>query len=349
MHRASIVIVTPAFAAANNGNWQTARRWAAFLSPAYRVRVAGRWETADAEPEVGGDAELLIALHARRSAASVAAWREAHATRPLLLALTGTDLYRDIHDDASAQRSLALADALIVLNEFGPRQLPAEHRARCQVVLQSCSARRSLPRTPRHLRALMVGHLRDEKDPQTYFAAARLLAGRRDILLDHIGNALDPALGAAASALAAAQPNYRWLGGLPHATVRGHIQRAHVLVHASRMEGGANVVIEAIRSGTPVLASRIDGNLGLLGAGHAGVFGPGDAAGLAALLERARDDAAMLPALREQQALRAPLFAPQAESAALHGLVARLLGPEAGGLAAAPPLSNRPAARGTRR
>ncbi len=279
----------------------------------------------------------------------MAAWRAAHPTHPLLLALTGTDLYRDIHEDASAQRSLALADALIVLNEMGARQLPAEHRAKCQVVLQSCSERRTLARTGRHLRALMVGHLRDEKDPQTYFAAARLLARRRDILLDHIGNALDPALGAEATALAAAQPSYRWLGGLPHAAVRGHIQRAHVLVHASRMEGGAHVVIEAMRSGTPVLASRIDGNLGLLGAGHAGVFEPGDAAGLAALLERARDDAAMLPALLVHQAQRAPLFAPQAESAALHGLVARLLAPRAGGLAAAPRSPCPPAAPGARR
>ncbi|MDP2005672.1 MAG: selenoneine biosynthesis selenosugar synthase SenB [Rubrivivax sp.] len=345
MHRQSIVIVTPAFADANNGNWQTARRWARFLSPAYRVRLAGRWEGAG---EGDGEADLLIALHARRSADSVAAWRAAHSTRPLLLALTGTDLYRDIHQDASAQRSLALADALIVLNEMGARQLPAEHRAKCQVVLQSCSARRTSARTGRHLRALMVGHLRDEKDPQTYFAAARLLARRGDILLDHIGNPLDPALGAEATALAKAQPNYRWLGGLPHAAVRGHIQRAHVLVHASRMEGGAHVVIEAMRSGTPVLASRIDGNLGLLGAGHAGVFEPGDAAGLAALLERARDDAAMLPALLAHQARRVPLFAPLAESAALHGLVARLLASRAGGPAAAPSSPYPPAAPGAR-
>jgi putative glycosyltransferase (TIGR04348 family) len=330
MHRESIVIVTPAFADANNGNWQTARRWARFLSPAYRVRIAGRWEAPDAGPHAAGDADLLIALHARRSADSVAAWRAVHPERPLLLALTGTDLYRDIHIDASAQRSLALADALIVLNDLGPRQLPAEHRAKCHVVLQSCSGRRTLPHTPRHLRALMVGHLRGEKDPQTYFAAARLLARRDDILFDHIGNALDPALGAEAAALAAAQPNYRWLGGLPHAAVRGHIQRAHVLVHASRMEGGAHVVIEAVRSSTPVLASRIDGNLGLLGEDYPGVFEPGDVVGLAALLQRARDDAAMLPALQTRLAQRAPLFSPEAESAALAGLVARLLASHAG-------------------
>ena len=267
----------------------------------------------------------MIALHARRSAAAVQAWRAANPQRPLVVVLTGTDLYRDIHHDADAQRSLALADALVVLNELGAQALPPEFRAKCHVVLQSCSVRRTLPHSGRHLRALMVGHLREEKDPQTYFAAARLLAQRPDIRLDHIGAALDPELGAAAAALAAAQPNYRWLGGLPHAAVRGHIQRAHVLVHASRMEGGAHVVTEALRSGTPVLASRIAGNLGLLGPGYGGIFEVGDAAGLAALLRRARDDAAMLPALQAQAADRTALFAPQAERAALHTLLTGLL------------------------
>ncbi|MGQ3051734.1 MAG: selenoneine biosynthesis selenosugar synthase SenB [Roseateles sp.] len=318
MHRLeSLVIVTPALAQANNGNWQTAHRWAQLLRPAYRVALAQHWQ--------GGDEALLIALHARRSAAAIAAFRAAHPARPILLVLTGTDLYRDIQTDAAAQRSLQMADALVVLNELGLRQLPAALRAKAHVVLQSCTARAPLLRSSRQLRALMVGHLRDEKDPQTYWRAARRLAGRPDIRLDHLGAALDPALGGEAEALAAALPAFRWLGGLPHAAARRRIQAAHVLVHPSRMEGGAHVVIEAIRSGTPVLASRIDGNLGLLGAGYEGVFEPGDDAALAALLARARDDADMLARLSAQLSPRAALFAPEAEQATLRGLVAALL------------------------
>lgn len=309
--------MTPALAQANNGNWQTAHRWARMLRPAYRVRLAERWD--------GGDEALLIALHARRSAISISAWRAARPTQPVLLVMTGTDLYRDIASDISAQRSLDLADALVVLNELGPRQLPEALRAKAHVVLQSCPARLPVSRTARHLRALMVGHLRDEKDPRTYWRAARRLAGRPDIRLDHIGNALEPALGEEAVALAAAQPGFRWLGGLDHASVRRRIQAAHVLVHASRMEGGAHVVIEAVRSGTPVLASRIDGNVGLLGEGYQGFFEPGDDAGLATLLARARDDADMLPRLTAQLAPRAALFAPEAERAHLHRLVGALL------------------------
>lgn len=317
LHRESIVIVTPALADANNGNWQTARRWARMLEPAYRVRIALQW--------AGGDEALMIALHARRSAASIAAWRAAHPQRPLLVVLTGTDLYRDIETDAAAKHSLAVADRLVVLNELGAQQLPAALRPRCRVVLQSAAERRALPKTQRHLRALMVGHLRDVKDPGTYFEAARRLARRADILFDHVGAALDPALGAQASALAASDARYRWLGALPHAETRRRIQAAHVLVHASRIEGGAHVVIEAIRSATPVLASRIAGNVGLLGADYAALFEAGDAAALATLLARARDDPDMLAGLQRQIARRAPLFAPAAERAALGGVVAELM------------------------
>jgi putative glycosyltransferase (TIGR04348 family) len=288
------------------------------LQSAYRVRLAAHW--------ADGDEALMIALHARRSAASMAAWRAAQPRRPLLLALTGTDLYRDIDSDAGAQQSLASADGLIVLNELGAQRLPAALRSKCQVLLQSCPVRRVLHKTPRHLRALMVGHLRDEKDPRCYFRAAQRLAGRVDILLDHVGAALDPALGAEARALAVAQPSYRWLGERPHAATRARIQAAHVLVHTSRIEGGAHVVIEAIRSGTPVLASRIDGNLGLLGSDYTGTFAAGDDAALATLLACARDDPDMLPAMQRQLALRAPLFSPEVERATLKTVVAELMG-----------------------
>ena len=315
----SLVIVTPALASANNGNWQTARRWAQFLKNDYRVRIVDRWEA--------GDEALMIALHARRSAASVAAWRAAHPQRPLLLVLTGTDLYRDIDSDAQAQASLRMADALLVLNELGLQRLPAPLRVKAGVLLQSCPPYKPRLKTGRHLRALMVGHLREEKSPQTYFEAARLSAHRSDILFDHIGAGLDPALAEQARSLMREQPHYRWLGALPHAVTRKRIAGAHVLVHASRMEGGAHVVIEAVTSGTPVLASRIDGNLGLLGSDYPGVFDWGDAGALATLLQHARDDAAMLASLRNHCDARAPLFLPAAERLALHTQVARLLFP----------------------
>jgi len=317
MRRPALVIVTPTLADANTGNWQTARRWEGMLSKAYRVRLTSSWD--------GGNDDVMVALHARRSAVSIAKWRALRPTAPLIVVLTGTDLYRDIESDASAQASLAVADSLIVLNQLGARSLPKGLISRTRVVLQSCAARKTLPKTHRHMRALMVGHLRAEKSPQTYFEAARMLVGRCDILFDHIGTALDPALGLQASSLMAENPNYRWLGGLTHAATRQRIQTAHVLVHPSRMEGGAHVVIEAVRSGTPVLASRIDGNVGLLGTSYDGCFPLGDASALATLLQRLRDEPTMLNHLQRQCEERAPLFEPARESASLHALIGEML------------------------
>ncbi|MBL8359720.1 MAG: TIGR04348 family glycosyltransferase [Rubrivivax sp.] len=310
-------VVTPALASANNGNWQTASRWARWLSGHYRVRLVDRWD--------GGDDDLLIALHARRSAASVQAWREQLVARPLVVVLTGTDLYRDVPVDAAARRSLELADRLVVLQALGVQSLPEAMRAKAFVSVQSCSAWQPHEKTRRRLRALAVGHLRDEKDPRTYFEAARRLAARDDIVLDHIGASLSEPLAHEARETMAAAPNYRWLGGLPHGTSRARIRRAHVLVHMSRMEGGAHVVMEALRSGTPVLASRIDGNLGMLGDDWPALFEAGDAAGLAAALERLRDDPAMLADLTARALARAPLFDPARERERVLGLVAQLL------------------------
>lgn len=322
MKKPSLCIVTPALADANNGNWQTAQRWARLLSGHYRVHLLRQWPDT-AVPE----ADLLLALHARRSAASVAAWAE--TGRPLVVALTGTDLYRDITQDASAQRSLALAHRLVVLQEQGPMALPPALRPKCRVVFQSSPSRQTLRKTTAHLRAVMVGHLRDEKWPQTLFEAARLLRPGEGIQIDHIGHALDPALGQAAQDTERDCAHYRWLGGLSHGGARQRIQRAHLLVHTSRIEGGAHVVMEAVLSGTPVLASRIPGNVGMLGTGYGGYFPPGDAASLVALLRQCRGDmvapTGRLAALHAQCEARAPLFDPRAEQAALLALLAELL------------------------
>lgn len=314
----SLSLITPALADARNGNWQTAKRWAKMLSEHFTVRLMKTWD--------GLPADLMIALHARRSADSIAAWAQALPDRPLIVALTGTDLYRDINTNASAQNSLELAHKLIVLQELGPMALPAQWRQKCEVCFQSTSRRRPQQKTARHLRVLAVGHLRDEKSPETFFAAARQLAQHKDLWFDQIGACLEAPLCDAAQALAASNPHYRWLGSLPHATVRQRISRAHLLVHPSRMEGGAHVVMEAVASGTPVLASRIDGNIGMLGADYAGYFTHGSVDELAALILRCRNDPAFLAQLEAQCTARACLFEPQHERSTLIRLTTQLLG-----------------------
>ncbi len=317
------VIVTPAVAQAASGNWHTARRWQRLLSRHGEVRIAHQWPDAQAD----GDTHM-IALHAWRSADAVAAWALQRGPGGLAVVLTGPDLYHDIHHDPDAQRSLRLADRLVCLHPRAPAALPPAWVHKAVVVVQSTSERRTLPKTNRHVRAVMVGHLRAEKDPLLLMSAARKLLDQETLFIDHIGAALDPALAQAALQTAADCPRYRWLGPLPHEATRRRIQRAHVLVHPSRMEGGAHVVMEAVCSGTPVIASRIDGNLGLLGEGYGGYFEPGDAAGLAVLMRQAcaapdRADG-LLARLRLQCDARRALFAPEAEHAALMALMASL-------------------------
>ena len=325
MKRPHLLIVSPASAAANNGNWQTASRWSRMLRPTFKITVAHTWS--------GEPFDVMLALHARRSADPIARWAHARgafsAVPGLGVVLTGTDLYRDIQIDASAQASLAYAQQLIVLQECAPDALPPAAQAKARVIFQSVTPRQTPMKPQQHLRAVMVGHLRDEKSPQTLFAAARLLKNHPDIFIDHIGDALDAELGRQAQACAAECHHYRWLGGLSHDTARRRIQRAHVLVHTSRMEGGAHVVMEAICSGTPVLASKIAGNVGMLGADYGGYFEHGDAQGLADLLRRCRVEQtrtdSLYSLLQGQCARRAPLFAPAAEKAALMKLVHALL------------------------
>ena len=166
---------------------------------------------------------------------------------------------------------------------------------------------------------------RDVKDPLTLMRAARLLAPT-DIRIVHIGNALDAQLADEARRTMADCPNYRWLGGQARSVARQWMACARGFVHMSRLEGGANVVIEAVCSKVPVLASRIDGNVGLLGAGYEGYFPVGDCARLARLMQRMVTDSTLARRLRAQCAMQEGRFAPAAEQGAVLKLLGDMLG-----------------------
>ena len=321
-----IVIVSPALADANNGNWRTAQRWQRFLAALGPVRVVSRWPDADA-----GRDEVMLALHARRSAEAIRAWHAAHGARGLGVVMTGTDLHRDLPVSPEAQASLRYAQAVVVLHERGLAALPDTARAKARVILQSATARQTRPKTRQRLTAVIVGHLRPEKSPETIFDLAHRLRNVPGLRLVHLGAALDPDLARLAEATMQACPGYRWRGALPHATVRAAIQRAHLLIHPSRMEGGANVVIEAVTSGTPVLASAVEGNIGLLGEDYPGYFPWGDAGRLAELVLRLRreqvaGEGELWPALQAGIAARARSLTPECEKARVQALAHELAG-----------------------
>ncbi len=317
MPRARIAIVTPYLAASNTGNWHTAARWARYLRRRYRVEIADRWD--------GRPVDCLIALHARRSAESIHKFAAAHPDRPLVVVLTGTDLYRDIANNRSAQRSLELASRLVVLNERGPLRLPRRVRKKTTVIVQS--ARRLAPARKAHrtFHIAVVGHLREEKNPRFVWRLLEALPAELRVRVHHAGAGLDPALAARAREVQARDPRYRWLGNLPRAQARQLIRRCHVLLHPSNMEGGAQAVIEAVMSHTPVLGSGIDGNAGLLGVQYAGLFTEGDVDAARTLVVRAAREPRFLAQLRWACAKRGTLFAPEREARGVLRLVGHLL------------------------
>ena len=309
-------IVTPGTRDANNGNWRTAARWAQMLGDRYRVIVQTAWD--------GAPADLLLALHARRSAASIAAFRRA-SRAPIVLVLTGTDLYRDLAEGGEAARSLQFADRLVVLQEDALTHLQPAERCKCDVVYQSARpVRHRASKTP-GLACAVVGHLREEKDPATLIEAIGLLPPGLPVRVRHLGAPLDAALARAAKRLAASEPRYRFVGPLPHGLARAAIAAADVLIHPSIMEGGANVIVEAVCSGTPVIASRVSGNVGMLGADYPGYFPARDPRALAYLVQRACEEPGYLRGLRAACARRRRLFRPAAEARALRAVVAGLL------------------------
>ena len=304
------VMVSASEAKLNNGNWHTAHRWAKFLSGHCDITLVEHWLAGQQTPSP--EPQIMVALHARRSAPSIAAWANAYPDKPLIVVLTGTDLYRDIGFDASAQQSLNLATHLVVLQGAGLAIVPEALRSKTHVIYQSAPLLKPAIKSKRYFRALMVGHLREEKDPLTFMKTA-IQTSTADIYFDQIGQALDPYFADEALATTRQTSRYRWLGGLPRATTRQHIKRAHVLVNCSKMEGGAQVILEAVQSGTPVLASRVNGNVGMLGEDYLGYFEWGNPAELTALIKRCATDHAFLEQLKSQCQLRSPLFMPMHE------------------------------------
>lgn len=310
-----IAIVTPAAAHSRYGNRNTAVRWARMLRElGHQVTVQQVWS--------GRSADLLLALHARRSHDSIVRYAERHPERPLVLALTGTDLYRDIRDDINAQESLDLATRLVVLQDMGLRELAPRLRRKAGVVYQSSEPVRRMPPNRACFEIVISGHLREEKDPFRGAEALSLLPAESRIRITHIGGARDREMAAAASRWMKKEPRYVWLGELAHRQALATLARARLMLISSWMEGGANVVSEALAAGVPVIGSKISGNIGMLGGSYRGYYPAGDARALAKLLRKAESDAGFLATLRRQCAARRPLISATREKRSLRAILA---------------------------
>jgi putative glycosyltransferase (TIGR04348 family) len=305
-----IAITVPASAVPRSGNRHTAARWARFLrGMRHRVRVVTEWR--------GGKDDLLLALHARKSFASVRRFSDRRPEAPVVVALTGTDLYRDVRTHAEARQSLGLAARLVVLQEEGLRELSGYLRQKTRIVYQSSDVKLRHAPDDSCFRIAVIGHLRSEKDPFRAVMALRRLGRSAPVEVLQMGAALNREMRTRCRAWMKLERRYRWLGSVTHDRAMRWLASSHVLVVSSVMEGGANVICEAARIGVPVLASRIPGNIGMLGRDYPGYFPLFDDKALARLIERCRVGSSFYKRLKSALLRRCSMFAPAAERAAL--------------------------------
>jgi putative glycosyltransferase (TIGR04348 family) len=305
-----IFMACPAPPQSRKGNRVTAARWANLLENLGHAVTVG--QEYDGQPF-----DVMIALHARKSHPAAKRFHRRHADKPLIVALTGTDLYRDIHTSRQAQESLELADRLIVLQPLGRDELPPSLEWKVRVVIQSAAP--TLPRPAKSERTFdvcVLGHLRAEKDPFRTALALRHVPDTTQIRVTHAGQAMSPAMAVRARALMRRDRRYRWVGEVSNRQARRILARSRLLIVSSRMEGGANVVSEALADQVPVLASRIGGNVGLLGPDYPGYFPVGDTRALARLLMRAEADESFYRTLARRFADGHREVAPAREQAA---------------------------------
>ncbi len=309
-----IVIVTPAAARVRNGNRNTAQRWAGMLRQlGHRVGIQVEWD--------GKDTDLMLALHARRSHASIKRFAELRPGAPLVVVLTGTDLYRDIRVDANAQESMRLATHLVVLQEMALNELAQYLRDKTHVIYQSAGALKLVAPSKRRFDVCVIGNLREEKDPFRCALASAALPANSTILVRHMGRALDDSMARQARELMSHNRRYRWLGESPHWQVRRELARSRLMVISSFMEGGANAISEALAAGVPVIASDVPGNIGMLGTDYAGYYPCADEQALADMLYRAEKNADFYGRLKMQCWERKELILPERERTALKALI----------------------------
>jgi len=314
-----IGIITPAAAKSLNGNRATATRWADFLRQlGHRVSISVDWD--------GTKYDLMVALHAWRSAGAVAAFKKQFPDQPLVLAMTGTDLYRFIksHPEPTLA-SIQAADRLVTLHHLATRVLPEAAHHKVHVIHQSAIPLPSPPkRSVQTFDICVAGHLRDEKDSLRVAYAVRELPSTSKIRVLHYGKAHNDEWAALAVDEMKINSRYHWFGEVPHWKVRRAYGSCHLMVLPSVMEGGANVISEALVAGLPVIASDIDGSIGLLGDDYAGYYPVKNTQALRELLLKAEAEPTFVKTLEGQCQQRASLFTREAEKQGWADLLRKL-------------------------
>jgi len=257
------------------------------------------------------DCELLIALNAWRSSAVIAEFAEIrrgiidHSTGfnasfnrvqsptkegtvpKIAVVMTGSDLFPfDGLLKPETLQSINFADAVIITHGEARERIhhPMVRVIRKSIALPEEFLSQGKPRNAESpaVNGIMVAHLREQKNPFLFLRAVPHL--KSPIHIDHFGHANSAEFQENAEKYHSHA--YHWKGEVARTELLRALQKADFLLNTSYIEGSSNAVCESIALGTPVIASAIPGNIGVLGADYPGLFGVDDTKGLAEMLDR---------------------------------------------------------------
>lgn len=274
----------------------------------------------------GKETDLLIALHAYRSHESIVRFKKQYSDRPIILVLTGTDLYRDMATHEEVFLSMELADVIVVLQSSALEAIPPRFRHKAQVIYQSVQVGKTKKFVASDFQVAVIGHLREEKDPFCIARSLFLMPSDSQIHVLHLGKAMNTQMELTARDYNKKLNRYRWIGEVSHDDALTFLSESQLMVISSRMEGGAHVVSEAIALGIPVIASDIPGNRGLLGDDYLGYYPVADEAALAHLLYQAETNPELFSLLKKHIDRRKSLVSPERERQSIQQLINKLIG-----------------------
>lgn len=270
-------------------------------------------------------ARCLIALNARKSAREIFDFHHRQPESAIVSLLTGTDVNHPEMEDLSSAtiKALRLSTSVVSLHDGFTHRIPEDLLGKTKVIYPSVQLPSGFSHCPVEPKKVMIaGNYRVEKNPTLMMSAVRKLA---ELPLDFHAYGAGGDYQEHLDQTAAECSNFYFHGVQDHGVVLKEMQSMHALLNTSTEEGGANAICEAVAIGLPVLASRIDGNIGMLGFDYEGFFTSGDLQSLTDLLTRMDRDEAFYQTLKRQVAARARCFSYQYEAEQWAALVRKMI------------------------
>lgn len=275
-----ILILCPIINALETGLYTTARRWETiFRQLGHNVRIAS---PSDAVTET----DILVALNPVRCSSYLEDLPLSET--PLIVVLTGTDIYNELKKKPNFYRHLESARVLIGLHPGITEEVPERYRSKLRVIVQSAPNQKSRPQNNiLYGQAIFIANLRYFKRPMTVFAAACALNENVNINITHIGDIVDDEYHFwSQPEFHKTVPRYNWLGAKTREDTASALASSDVMLIASSTEGGSNVQSEAISAGVPIISSRNRCVESLLGSDYPGLFDTDNHHQLACLIEK---------------------------------------------------------------